>query len=373
MRFPDTNGTVRNLSLAFSDNALDKPREPLAVTKTLKEGDVGTDVTTLQKILNMNDGTRVALSGPGSPGAETLYYGLLTRAAVKKFQALYAAELGTTTEATGTLDEHTRDKVNEIAKNEYDKEFGASEGVESETALETVELPAIRGITLSPRGNRMFYIAEEDDSSIGRIADLENKGPRQVYRSAFGEWTLAWPREDTIALTTKSSESVLGHLYFLNTSSGALTPVLKNILGLTSLVDPRSLNVIYSEKAKTGNGFFTYFFDRVDRTTSILPIQTLPEKCVWSKKTSGLVYCGVPDSLPSGEYPDSWYRGEVHFSDGVWSLYVTTGEHQLIWNPQEETFSEDIDLTAPLLNLDESALFFMNKRDASLWVLDLGK
>lgn len=368
---PDTDGAVRNLSFTFSGDVGDSPRGALAVTKTLKEGDRGSDVMILQKILNMSDGTRVTVSGPGSPGSETIHYGPLTRAAVKKFQALYAAELGTA-ETTGVLDERTRGKVNEIAKNEYDKESGSSEGVESETALETVELPAtIRGITISPRGNRIFYIAQEDDSAIGRIADMGNKGVRQIYRSAFGEWLLSWPREDTITLTTKPSESVPGHLYFLNASSGTLASVLKDIPGLTSLVDPRSLNVIYSEKAKTGNGFFTYFFDRVGRTTSILPIQTLPEKCAWSSKTAGLIYCGVPDNLPSGEYPDSWYRGEVRFSDSVWGVNVATGEHHLIWSPREETLSENIDLIAPLLDSGEGTLFFMNKRDASLWALDL--
>mgnify|MGYP001561407371 CR=1 FL=1 len=368
---PDTRGIVKNISFAFEveDGVRDNTAGPLIIMSTLGVGDTGPDVLSLQRILNMSESTQIASSGQGSPGAETMYYGSLTASAVKKFQALHT----TPAEPTGVLDEETRAQLNEVAKNEYDRGFGSSGEVEGETPLEALELPSIQEITLSPRGNQIFYIARENDSAVGRTADLKNKGVRRVYQSPFGEWSVSWLQENTVALTTKPSESVLGYLYFLNISSGLLTPILKDILGLTALVDPGSLNLIYSEKAKIGNGLFMYFFNRANRTTSILPIQTLPEKCVWSKKTAGLIYCGVPNTLPGGEYPDSWYRGEIRFSDSIWGVRTQESEHQLIWNPKEETLSQDIDLMVPLLNSDETTLFFMNKRDASLWSLDLDK
>lgn len=61
---------------------------PLAFTKDLQKGMTDPDVKRLQQILNKNPQTKVAVSGPGSPGQETTYFGGLTFQAVKKYQTL---------------------------------------------------------------------------------------------------------------------------------------------------------------------------------------------------------------------------------------------------------------------------------------------
>lgn len=50
-------------------------------------------VKELQQILNTNPLTKLADSGPGSPGQETQYFGPLTKSAVVKFQNLYKSEI----------------------------------------------------------------------------------------------------------------------------------------------------------------------------------------------------------------------------------------------------------------------------------------
>ncbi|PIR86871.1 MAG: hypothetical protein COU11_03390 [Candidatus Harrisonbacteria bacterium CG10_big_fil_rev_8_21_14_0_10_49_15] len=86
--------------------------------RNLSIGDSGPDVLELQKTLNFLSVTRVAQTGPGSPGAETSYFGPATYAAVIKFQELYRsvilAPIGLSA-GTGFVGPSTRAKLNQFS------------------------------------------------------------------------------------------------------------------------------------------------------------------------------------------------------------------------------------------------------------------
>lgn len=86
-------------------------------TRNLKQGDTGTDVLELQKILNSNSTTKVSSSGAGSIGQETTYFGNATRKAVIAFQELYRSEILTPaglSKGTGFVGASTRQKLNSM-------------------------------------------------------------------------------------------------------------------------------------------------------------------------------------------------------------------------------------------------------------------
>lgn len=66
---------------------------PYTWTRSLGVGSSGADVMRLQQFLNSSPDTRLRLSGAGSPGFETQYYGPITANAVSRFQAKYRAEI----------------------------------------------------------------------------------------------------------------------------------------------------------------------------------------------------------------------------------------------------------------------------------------
>src|SRR3989344_488926 len=61
--------------------------------RNLSLGVSGDDVLLLQKILNARAETRVSSFGVGSPGNESLFFGLKTKNAVARLQALYPKEI----------------------------------------------------------------------------------------------------------------------------------------------------------------------------------------------------------------------------------------------------------------------------------------
>lgn len=61
-----------------------------AFMRTLNTGSEGSDVMELQKFLNANPATQIALEGAGSPGNETTYFGERTKQAVVRLQNLFS-------------------------------------------------------------------------------------------------------------------------------------------------------------------------------------------------------------------------------------------------------------------------------------------
>ena len=88
-------------------------------TENLSLGSTGTQVIALQKILNQSADTRIAESGPGSPGKETDYFGPLTAAAVGRFQEKYANDIllpAGLTHGTSYVGPLTRAKLNLLSQ-----------------------------------------------------------------------------------------------------------------------------------------------------------------------------------------------------------------------------------------------------------------
>ena len=102
--------------VALSQN----PNTPnVGFTKNFTIGDDDFQVQGLQKMLNQDPKTRIASSGPGSPGQETTYYGALTAAAVAKFQELYASEIlipNGLSKGSGYFGPSTRAKMNALVR-----------------------------------------------------------------------------------------------------------------------------------------------------------------------------------------------------------------------------------------------------------------
>ena len=88
------NSTVVAPSISTSTSS------SVLLTLNLNSGMSNPQVKLVQQILNKN-GFQIAATGPGSPGSETAYFGMLTRDAVRRFQCAKAIVCGGNESTTG--------------------------------------------------------------------------------------------------------------------------------------------------------------------------------------------------------------------------------------------------------------------------------
>ena len=226
----------------------------------------------------------------------------------------------------------------------------------------------IRVVTKNPEQSKIFYLLQNSAGSVGIVSEFDGTRKTQVFDSLLKEWLVEWPTPTQVALASKPSTGIPGYLFLLNTRTGALTRVISGIKGLTARVNPTGNLALYSE-SKTED-LLLKIFSFKDGLTREVSITTLPEKCVWSKNDPETLYCSTPSYLPTGNYPDDWYKGLVSFSDEIWKIDSRTGTGELEARLKNYT-SKDIDGVNLFMSPEEDYLFFTNKNDFRIWSLRL--
>lgn len=94
----------------------------------------------------------------------------------------------------------------------------------------------------------------------------------------------------------------------------------------------------------------------------------LPEKC--TGYDNQLIWCGAPLNTPSAEYLEDWYKGKISSDDSIWTIDTYMGSTTELASPKTLT-GRQIDFTKPEIDPTREYLFFINKIDQTLWLLNL--
>ena len=223
----------------------------------------------------------------------------------------------------------------------------------------------IYDISISKDKNKFFYLTKNDNGVTGAIGSFGSTKREVVFNSPFTEWLSEWDTNQKIFLTTKPSYDVLGSMFMLNSTNKTTTKVLGGIAGLTTTINGKGTLVLYSSSTKTGPKLGV--FDINKHLTKDLDSYGLSEKCVWALDAV-TIYCAVPNTILGNQYPDYWYQGLISFDDYFVKINTETGEKVTIANSINET---PVDGTHLFLSNNEDTLFFTNKKDYTLWSLDL--
>ena len=221
-------------------------------------------------------------------------------------------------------------------------------------------------ISLATHSNSLFYLIPTTNGSAGYESNLDGTKSLQVMSSGLSELVSGW-QSATITLATKPSSLVGGYFFDLNTKTGNLSPVLRNISGLTALEN--SLGTFVFGSSSRNGTVQSFMYNEKTGATRILSLETLANKCVWSVKDTNIIYCAVPSNI-SGTLPDDWYQGNIFLSsDTIWKIAADTGITNIV--DFLSTRNQNIDATNLVLDGNEKWLSFTDKEDLTLWALRL--
>ncbi len=226
----------------------------------------------------------------------------------------------------------------------------------------------INQIAVSPTGDKIFTWNIEGGRGIGYISSFDEKNKVKVIDVPFTQVQIAWPEANTLTINTNASALSFGFLYTVNVKTGEMKKVVGNVRGLSTKMSADAAKLLYSfsGQGSIGTGIYTIKDSKVGEVI----FKTLADKCVWSTVRKNEVYCAVPTEIPNGAYPDDWYKGTVSFVDKIWHLDTSTGEVHLLGDLLKLS-NKLIDATQLTLDPKENYLYFVNKKDLSLWSLDL--
>lgn len=257
-------------------------------------------------------------------------------------------------------------KDDEETINTFYASFGSASTTQTANLNGTFLAPNIGSTVFSPLGTSIAYTVTHAGASL-YTADTEALKPKLIFVSPLREWLLLWPEKNTLTLTTRASAGVDGFMYAISPTTGASRKILSSVKGLTTLMSPDGKKVLY---AGNENGSIELHLLTISGNVDVgVPFTTLPEKCVWSEKSSNLIFCAVPKNFLDSTLPDTWYQGKVSFDDALWSYDTITGTTVRLLDPS--TYSQSFDMVAPSLSANENFILFINKKNLLGWTYKL--
>ncbi len=261
-------------------------------TFVLKPTMVNNNVVTIQKVLNLTNDTRVAISGPGSLGNETSKYGASTVEAIKKFQQKYSDEILAPRGLmipTGRFGLGTRKKMLEICEKSI-------------------------GLTQSS-------VAQSEASSLNTVPTfIKNKPSLKVFSPSFGT---AFAKGSVITMMLKASS--------VDVQKTTIDIIVDNRVVETITPDASGGATFVWNTLLYRDGLYNLGFSLYSREKSLLATTTI---AVTLGKNGGEPaaslpsllairgICGTSQNVPTASTPQSLCSGGTSSSlssNGVWS------------------------------------------------------
>ncbi|MDH5442037.1 MAG: peptidoglycan-binding protein [Candidatus Nomurabacteria bacterium] len=341
--YNDTERLIETFAVSLESYEADAEICSVSFGSEYVRGDRGDNVRAGQKTLAFFNNIPISFDG---------VYGGETSRAITTFQIFNDLE------ATGNLDEPTRNLLNEKCT-EYraEQQNARSEPVKLGGSFMPQD---ILSFAVSHDGKSIAYVQDMGKEVVVYRSGIDGRNPKELYRTSFKEWYVVWGGDDVV-LATKPTGTDDSFVYRIQ-PSGRMERVLGGT-GMTVLPSPDGSRYLFQEINSEGIPDLFIYKKSNGKITSV-GNGGLPEKCVWSKNNVD-VFCAIPDIFNTDFlYPDEWYQGKINFFDSLWHLDTESGTMDFITSVVDEN---GLDVIQPTLDANEKYLYFINKNDMTLW------
>jgi len=229
----------------------------------------------------------------------------------------------------------------------------------------------INYIAWSSDGNKIayqYYNEWTDDNTIS-IANPDGSNYSIILKTRMKDLIVEWPKGEEIFLREKPSGLVQSSLYSLSPLTKAFTKNISDIYGFSVKWSPDGSKILYSKTNSNGKNIVVFTADRTGSNQKTANVSTLAEKCVWSQDPR-IIYCAVPKNINDANIlPDDFYKGIFLANDEFWKINVINGDKTKLLDDSQ--LIEIYDATDLFLSSQESYLFFVNKINGLLYVIEL--
>ena len=214
--------------------------------------------------------------------------------------------------------------------------------------------------------SELLYSVRGTAGSIGKGYNVRTGTSSELFTVPFYETAVLWGTSSKAAhyIFPKPAYALEGYVYKVQASKSSRIGVVG--FGLTALKTPNQ--IMYTKVREYVPE--TVFYNPTTNTHTASPFVLLPEKCAASLLTADIVWCGadIRADLPM-TFPDSWYKGELNFTDTIWVIDPNTGIAEPLVDTRKES-GRDIDIMSMVVGTYEQALYFINKNDNTLWMYE---
>lgn len=234
------------------------------------------------------------------------------------------------------------------------------------TSSQGVFLPNdVTNVAFSQKDERMAYLLPTPLSGATTlfVASSDGSGQKNIFTTPLSQLNLAWAG-DEIHIAAKGSGLAPSFVERV-TLNGSPRVIARDIEGFDIQWNAQGTFAVISRTSLRGRNLATHIINAKGEIIAQLPFATIGSKCAWSRLEEEAAYCAVPRVLPPATYPDAWWQGVVSFSDDLWRVNAATGETDRLFNER------DFDIVNLFLSEAEDRLFFLDKKDSTLWTLRL--